>query len=135
NNQLPCLTLPTGLTNLTTLVINGNQLTDIILPPDMTQLSALFAADNPLTTFVLSEPLASTGMASVVDSFRNQGINVFTYPLAVELIRVRQPIGVFQFAINGPPGVYTILSSTNLITWSPVDVRTNTLGKIVFTAT
>ena len=88
---------------------------------------------NPLTTFVLSEPLAATNLAADVASLRNQGVSVFTYPLAVQLVRLRQPIGAFQFAITGPPGVYTVLGSTDLATWSAVGVATNPLGSVVFT--
>jgi formylglycine-generating enzyme required for sulfatase activity len=58
---------------------------------------------------------------------------VFPYPLTVQLIRLRQPIGAFQFAITGPPGVYAVLSSTDLGVWSELSTVTNRLGSIVFT--
>src|SRR6185295_16121248 len=77
-NQLGSLTFPPGLTSLAFLELIGNQLTNITFPPDLQQLIGLFVADNPLTTFVLSDLLAATGMASVADSFRTQGISVFT---------------------------------------------------------
>jgi len=131
-NQLPSLTLPPGLTSLAFLELNSNQLTNLILPPDMQQLTGLFVADNPLTTFVLSEPLAATGMASVVDSFRNQGISVFTYPPVTRLVQPLMLVGSFKFSITGPPGVYTVLGSTNLATWSAVGVATNPLGSVIF---
>jgi len=98
----------------------------------MQQLIGLFVADNPLTTFVLSEPLAATGMASVVDSFRNQGISVFTYPLVARLVQPLMLPGSFKFGITGPPGVYSVLASTNLATWSAVGVATNPLGSVLF---
>ncbi|HXT39303.1 MAG TPA: SUMF1/EgtB/PvdO family nonheme iron enzyme [Candidatus Angelobacter sp.] len=131
-NQLPSLTLSPGLTSLAFLELNGNQLTNLTLPPDMQQLTGLFIADNPLTTFVLSESLAATGMASVVDAFQNQGIPVFTYPLAVQLVRPLMLVGSFKFGITGPPGDYMILGSTNLATWSAVGVATNPLGSVNF---
>jgi hypothetical protein len=58
---------------------------------------------------------------------------VFTYPLTVQLVRVRQPLGAFQFAITGPPGAYTILGSTDLAGWSVVGAVDNPLGAVVFT--
>ncbi len=89
-------------------------------------------AGNPLTTFVLSEPLAATGLASVVDSLRNQGVAVFTYPLVAQLVRPLALVGSFKFGITGPPGVYSVLGSTNLATWSAVGVATNPLGSVIF---
>jgi hypothetical protein len=72
-NKLASLVFPAGLTSLMFLNLNGNQLTNITLPPDMLQLIALFIAGNPLASFVVSEPLAATGLASVVDSLQTQG--------------------------------------------------------------
>jgi len=136
-NQLTSLNLPSGLTNLVGLFLAGNQLTSLTLPPDMTQLVSLVLAEpaNPLTNFVLSELLAATtNMASVVDSLRTQGIPVFTYPLTVRLIpRPQQPIGAFRFGITGPPGVYTVFSSTNLADWGLLGATPNPLGSVVFT--
>jgi formylglycine-generating enzyme required for sulfatase activity len=131
-NQLANLTFPPGLTSLAFLELIGNRLTNITFPPDLQQLIGLFIADNPLNTFVLSEPLAVTGMASVIDSFQNQGISVFTYPLVAQLVRPLALVGAFKFGITGPPGVYTVLGSTNLATWSAVGVATNPLGSVNF---
>jgi formylglycine-generating enzyme required for sulfatase activity len=133
-NQLGSLTFPPGLTSLAFLELIGNQLTNITFPPDLQQLIGFFIADNPFTTFVLSEPLAATGMASVVFSFRNQGISVFTYPLAISLTSPHRTAGgAFEFALTGPPGNYAILGSTNLAAWSAVATVTNRLGSAVFT--
>jgi formylglycine-generating enzyme required for sulfatase activity len=132
-NQLTSLNLPSGLTNLTGLFFVANELTSVTLPPDMTQLTSLGFLANPLTTFVLSEELAATGLAPDVAALRNQGVNVFTYPLDVQLIRIRQPIGAFQFAISGPPGVYSVLGSSDLVTWSNIRSVSNGLGNVVFT--
>jgi formylglycine-generating enzyme required for sulfatase activity len=131
-NNLTSLTLPPGLTSLAFLNLTDNQLTNITLPPDLQQLIGLFMAGNPLTTFVLSEPLAATGMASVVDSLRTQGISVFTYPLVAQLVQPLMLAGSFKFGITGPPGVYSVLGSTNLATWSAVGVATNPLGSVNF---
>ena len=132
-NQLTNLTLPEDMTNLSILDLRDNLLTNLTLPPGLTKLAALFVDGNALTTFVLSEPLAATNLAATVAALRSQGVSVFTYPLAVQLIRIRQPIGAFQFAIIGPPGVYAVLASTDLAAWSEVGVATNALGAIVFT--
>jgi formylglycine-generating enzyme required for sulfatase activity len=131
-NKLASLTLPPGLTSLAFLNLTDNQLTSLTLPPDMQKLIGLFFGGNSLTTFVLSEPLATTGMASVVDSLTNQGIPVFTYPLEARLVRPLALVGAFKFAITGPPGVYTVFGSTNLTVWSVVDVATNPLGSVNF---
>jgi hypothetical protein len=85
----------------------------------------------------VSEPLAASTNLSVnlttIDSLPGQGVSVFAYPLAALLIRLQQPIGAFQFAITGPPGVYIVFASTDLAGWSELGAVTNTLGKIVFT--
>lgn len=64
---------------------------------------------------------------------QGQGVNVFTYSLTVQLGRPRGLAGVFQFAITGPPGVYGILSPSNLAQWAELGITTNTLGSAVFT--
>jgi len=115
------------------LNLGDNQLTNLTLPPDMQQLMGIFADGNPLTTFVLSEPLAATNLAGTVASLQNQGVSVFTYPLAIQLVRPRTLVGAFQFGITGPPGVYAVLGSADLAVWSALGVVTNSLGSINFT--
>lgn len=132
-NQLASITLPAGLSHLTGLYLTGNQLTNITVPPDMARLSALGFLGNPLTSVVLPEPLADTSLADSVASLEAQGIPVLTYPLTVQLARPRPLVGAFQFGILGPPGVYTVLQSTDLAIWSPLGVTTNRLGAITFT--
>jgi hypothetical protein len=65
-------------------------------------------------------------IASLVD----QGVQVFTYPLNIELVRPLPLIGAFKFGITGPPGVYEVLASTDLATWTQVGIASNTLGSI-----
>ena len=132
-NQLTKFTVPADLTNLAFLRLSGNQLTSLILPPDLQQLIGLFVDGNPLTTFVLSEPLAAIGLAGVVDSLRNQGVSVFTYPLAVRITSPLQTTATFKFTLTGPPGIYAVLSSSNLTAWSAQGTATNTLGTVSFT--
>ena len=131
-NPLRSFTLPSGLTSLAFLELNSDQLTNLTLPPDMQQLTALFVADNPLAIVVLSQQLAATGMASVVNSFRNQGINVFTYPAEARLERLLALPDAFKFGIVGPPGIYSVFSSTNLVNWSAMGLATNSLGSVNF---
>jgi len=130
-NQLTSLNLPSGLTNLTGLFFVANQLTNVTLPPDMTQLTEIGFLSNPLTTFVLSE-LTATNLAGDVAALRDQGVSIFTYPLEVQLVRPQPFVGRFQFGITGPPGVYAVLGSTDLVVWSLVGPATNSLGSINF---
>jgi len=139
-NQLADIALPSGLTSLTGLFLTGNGLTNLTLPPDMTQLHSLGFLANPLTTLVLSEQLAASTDLSInagetIDSLRNRGISVFTYPLTIQLVRLRQPTGAFQFAITGPPGVYSVAGSSNLTVFERLSDVTNAVGAVVFTDT
>jgi hypothetical protein len=96
-------------------------------------LTGLVLGGNPLATLVLSESLAATNLAVTVASLRNQGASVFTYPLAVHLISPRLTAGgTFEFTLTGPPGVYSVLGSTDLAVWSELGVASNTIGSIVF---
>jgi formylglycine-generating enzyme required for sulfatase activity len=76
--------------------------------------------------------LATTKLAATVTFLRNQGVIIFTYPLDVQLVRPRTFTGRFQFGITGPPGVYAVLASTNLVVWSVLRDVTNSLGSVNF---
>jgi formylglycine-generating enzyme required for sulfatase activity len=133
-NQLTGLTLPAGLTNLTELFLTGNLMTNITLLPDMTNLFAFGFLGNPLGTFVLSEPMAAaTNLADEIILLQTQGVSVLTFPLTPQLVRPLQLVGAFKFAITGPPGVYTILQSSDLTNWSVLDVRAIPNGAINYT--
>ncbi len=131
-NQLGSLDLPSGLTALAFLNLNNNQLTNLTLPPDVQQLIGIFVDGNPLTTFVLSEPLAATNLAVTVATLRNQVVSVFTYPLTIQLVRPQRLTGTFQFGIDGPPGTYTVVASTDLVAWNEVGTASNALGSVSF---
>lgn len=131
-NQLANLILPPGLISLTNLFLSGNQLTSLTLPPDMTQLVWLVLDGNPLTTLVLSQPLAASNLQDTVATLQGQGVSVFTYPLAIQLVRPRPLTGAFQFGITGPPGVYVVLGSADLVAWTEVGIATNSLGSVAF---
>jgi hypothetical protein len=89
---------------------------------------------NPLTIFVLSELLAATRLDGLVASLPNQGVSVFTYPLAVILLKPNQTLDeAYEFTLAGPPGTYAIETSTNLIAWGKLTVVTNEFGSAAFT--
>lgn len=135
SNQLTNLTLASGLTNLVQIDLRGNQLASLTLPSDLTRLSTLLLDGNPLETLVVSEPMAAARLAGLVASLRNQGVSVFTFPLTVQLVRLLPTAGAFKFAITGPPGVYSVLQSADLATWSGLSVVVNTLGALNFSDT
>jgi hypothetical protein len=59
---------------------------------------------------------------------------VFTYPLAVQLTSPRRTVGgAFEFTLTGPPGVYAVLGSGDLLVWSELGAATNMLGSAAFT--
>jgi hypothetical protein len=137
-NPFTSLRLPAGLINLTGLFLDVNQLTTLTLPPDMTNLTALsflvsFLDPHPLTTLVLSEPLAaSTNLIVNMTTLANVqsfGLSVFTYPLTVQLTSPRRTApGDFEFTLTGPPGIYAVLASSDLTSWSDFAAVTNELG-------
>ena len=87
---------------------------------------------------VVSEPLAASTNLTVnlfdtISSFQAGGFGVFTYPVRPQLVRIRQPIGAFQFGILGPPGTYAVQTSTDLGEWNVLGFVTNKVGSVVFT--
>jgi formylglycine-generating enzyme required for sulfatase activity len=135
-NQLTSLRLPPGLFSLTNLILSGNRLTDLTLPPDMAKLFSLVLAGNPLSQLVLPAPLSSGDLLEIITTLQNAGVSVFTYPLNVHLAPSTDPLsGAFRFTINGPPGNYTILSSTNLADWTTFGPTLVPLGSIIITDT
>jgi hypothetical protein len=122
------------MTNLSVLILDGNQLTTLTLPPDLTKLERLTLSGNPLTTLVLSQPSADTRLAGLVALLANEDVAVFAYPLAIGLLKPRQTLdNTFAFILAGPPGIYAVLGSTDLVAWSALGAVTNTLGSIGFT--
>jgi hypothetical protein len=102
----------------------------------MTQLITLGLDGNPLTTLILSETLAARNLAAALTILRNKGVSVFAYPLAVQLSTPRLTATArFEFTLSGPPGIYTVLASSNLVAWSEVGRLTNDFGSATFTDT
>jgi formylglycine-generating enzyme required for sulfatase activity len=135
SNQLTNFSLPSGLTQLAGIDLRTNQLTGLTLPPDLINLTTLLLDGNPLVTLVLSQPLAATSLAGTVATLRAQSVQVFTYPLTIRLTQAQQPLGAFRFWLSGPPGVYSVLCSTNLASWSTLALTDNPLGSVFFTDT
>ncbi len=134
-NQLTRLQLPPGLTSLTSLFLAANQLSSLTFPPDLTQLTSLVLGqpDNPLTTVVLSETLAAN-LVNTVTTLRNQGVAVFTFPFAPQLVSPQKTAnGDFSFDLIGPPGLYTILASADLRAFSVLGTLNNKTGTARFT--
>jgi hypothetical protein len=134
-NLFTTFTLPAGLTNLIGLFLADNQLTNLTLPPDITRLTGLGFLGDPLTTLVLSEVLAAStnltiNQGDTLATLPDKGVSVFIFPLEVRLLQPRPFTGAFQFGITGPPGVYSILESTDLANWTVLGTVTNNLGSI-----
>ena len=107
-------------------------LTSLTLPPGLTNLTTIDLRDNGLRTLILPESLATTTLAAT--SFKGQGASVYTYPLAVSLVSPQRTLASgFGFTLTGPPDAYTILGSADLGTWNELGTLTNTLGAAIFT--
>src|SRR5262249_40593054 len=87
----------------------------------------------PLAILVLPEPLAATNLVFQVASLRDQGVQVFTYPLTIQLSTpLPMADGGFQLSVIGPPGIYSLLASAHLSLWSDLGALTNQLGNARF---
>lgn len=117
-----------ALTSFTT-----SELTSLTLPPDITLLNGFFVDGNPLTRLVLPEALAATTLAGTITFLGTQGVTVFTYPLVISLTSPRQAAGAFEFTLSGPPDIYKLFASADLVVWSELGVATNSLGSLRFT--
>jgi hypothetical protein len=148
--------LPTGLTNLTKLYLNDNQLknfsflsglrdltrldllrnglTNLMIPAELTNLAVLNVASNQLATLVLPETLATGRLAATIKSLRSKGVNVYTYPLAVNLVSPQwESSASFRLSLVGPPAIYGIRGSTDMSVWNQLGTLTNTLGAATYT--
>jgi hypothetical protein len=94
----------------------------------MSNLTFVEIGDNPLIS--LSLPEESTGLTNLLASLKNSGVQVYLYPQLPALSAQQASASQFQFALNGPPGVYSLLVSTNLVNWSTIGKTTNQLGTV-----
>jgi formylglycine-generating enzyme required for sulfatase activity len=132
SNQLSSITLPAGLTHLVQIDLISNRIESLTLPPDIAELLTLGVEGNPLATLTLSDSLAATGLSGTVATLRGQGVSIFTFPIDFRL-RPRLGLGgALELTLEGPPGIYSVLDSTNLAIWKSVAAITNQLGSIVF---
>jgi Leucine-rich repeat (LRR) protein len=128
-NQLTNITLPSGLTALSDLDLDANQLSFLVLPLDVTNLTFFFVFGNPLESLVVSEPIADGNLAGEAASLKIQNVSVLTFPLTPQLIAPQQTdTGLFEFVLTGPPGTYSILASSDLVSWTDLVNVTNEIG-------
>jgi hypothetical protein len=67
-------------------------------------------------------------------SLQSQGVAVFNYPLTIQLVSPLRTLGgAFEFTLTGPPAVYTVLVSPDLVMWSEQAKVTNQVGRVTFT--
>ncbi len=130
-NWLTNLSLCAGLTQLTSLYVSGNpSLKSLTLPPDLTTLVSLLV-DPSLTSLVLSEPLSSGPLSPTIGDLRNQGAAVFVYPLRPRLIaKPRTADEPFRSLPLGPPGIYRIQASLVLSGWEDIGPALNENGSV-----
>lgn len=121
-NPLSRLSLPNGLGRLSTVRVDGVPYDVITFPPDINP-EARIEWPNSQRKLVVPE-------THIYASYGWPFLNV--YPLAVSLSLSRQELNVASsITLNGPPGIYTVLGSTNLIDWSDWRTATNELGQVV----
>ncbi|MHB8520677.1 MAG: leucine-rich repeat domain-containing protein [Limisphaerales bacterium] len=122
---------PAGLVGLTSLYLNGNLISRLVLAPGMSNLVFIEVGNNPLIS--LSLPQASGGLSNLLVNLTNAGVTVYSYPeLPVLSQGYRAGDGRFQFTVDGAPGVYEVLRSTNLTNWSVAGGLTNQFGRASF---
>ena len=52
--------------------------------------------------------------------------------MTIQVVNPRPTPDGFDIAVNGPPGVYVLVSSEDLVAWSELGEATNTLGAARF---
>jgi hypothetical protein len=80
-----------------------------------TILTFVAAEVTTLLPLALPEPLAATNLAATVAASAH-----LTAPEA------------FEFTLTGPPGIYTIFGSADLVAWNELGRTINILGSAVF---
>jgi formylglycine-generating enzyme required for sulfatase activity len=133
DNQLTNVTLSSGMIRLVQIDLTTNQLTRVVLPPDMSRLTVIPLDSNPLSIFALSEPMAVSNLGGTAIALQSIGVFVVTYPVAPVLNSLRAALadGV-RIGLSGPPGNYTVFSSSDLLSWTALGVITNEFGSASF---
>jgi hypothetical protein len=89
---------------------------------------------NPLNQLILPEVIATNSLAGLVTVLTNRGVSVLTYPFPPLLAGPVKPANdSFHFDLDGPPGIYDILTSTNATSWSLDGRATNPTVTISYT--
>ena len=155
-NHLTNAVFASDLTNLTTLDLADNRFTDlpdllplyslqslhltlnplaqVTIPYSLTNLTLLQVDFVPLTRLILPEFIATNSLAPLVQDLTNRGALVLTYPFPPLLTApAKAADGSFQFELQGPPGLYDILNSTNGTLWSLDGHATNSTVSISYT--
>jgi hypothetical protein len=127
DNRLTSLPSIAHMERLHTLDLSLNRFSRVVIPRTLTQLSSLDLRFNPLKTVVLPDLLATNRLAELVNSLRSTGVVVHAYRTE-PLLSLNAPEA--QLLLQGPPGVYDILESTNLTTWSIARIVTNETGTV-----
>jgi len=148
-NRLTNVVFASDLTNLTTLYLDDNRFTEmpnllslyslqnldldvnqftrIVIPYSLTNLIQLQVGFNPLEELILPEVLATNRLASLVNDLTNRGVTVLTYPFPPRLAGATKTLDArFEFVLQGMPGTYDVLRSSNLVSWSLDGSVTNT---------
>lgn len=147
-NRLTNVVLAPDLTNLTVLLLDDNRFTElpnllplyslkhldldinqfsrIVIPYSLTNLARLEVGFNPLVELVLPEVLATNNLAGLVTDLTNRGVTVLTYPFPPRLANLsNRPADGFEFVLQGMPGTYDVLRSTDLGSWAIESIVTN----------
>jgi hypothetical protein len=121
-NQLTSVNLPAGLRGLRELHLAGNQLTSLTLPEGLANLRYLDVRENPITYLAVPESMDLSQL--VLEGFPIDQVTIVM--LRIGPAKVRSD-GVIQLPVSGPNGqTVRVQRSTNLVDW--VDWQTVTLN-------
>jgi hypothetical protein len=124
-NQLTSVNLPAGLRGLRELHLAGNQLTSLALPEGLTGLRYLDVRGNPITYLAVPESMDLSQL--VLEGFPLDQVTIVM--LRIGPAKVRSD-GSIQLPVSGPNGqTVRVQRSTNLVDW--VDWQTVTLNGTV----
>jgi Leucine-rich repeat (LRR) protein len=154
-NELTAAPNVAELTALTTLNLGTNDITDLSNLASQSSLRWLYLGGNNLQSintltnlsgllyvdvrYNLLNLASGSQAANVVQSLTAGDVYVLSQPQrSADSTSLTGPVwmggGQFQFTLSGPPGqVFTVETSTNLVTWSALSPITNTTGTTTFT--
>ncbi len=128
-NGLTRFSVPSSLAALQSLDLENNQITNVDLPPNLERLASLDLSFNALAVWAIPDGLRHLTTLNLAGNL----LGKFPYPLAIRMeTPQRAASGDVELAVTGPPGVYAILGSTALATWSQAGQATNQVGRVSF---